>query len=78
MTSCVAAAEDEGPVFLSDSRTNAGGDHISNFRKSQKSMADVAMAVGGEIRDGWAEALRTAFHALPDLAVPAAGGGGGT
>jgi predicted proteasome-type protease len=27
------------------------------------------------IRDGWGEALRNAFHALPDLAVPPAAGG---
>jgi putative proteasome-type protease len=33
MTYCVAASVDEGLVFLSDSRTNAGVDHISTFRK---------------------------------------------
>lgn len=33
MTYCVAAAVDEGLVFLSDSRTNAGVDHIATFRK---------------------------------------------
>jgi putative proteasome-type protease len=33
MTYCVAAAVDEGLVFLSDSRTNAGVDQISTFRK---------------------------------------------
>jgi predicted proteasome-type protease len=26
------------------------------------------------IRDGWGEALRNAFHALPDLQVPPSGG----
>ncbi len=33
MTYCVAASVDEGLVFLSDSRTNAGVDQISTFRK---------------------------------------------
>ncbi|MDY7576839.1 proteasome-type protease [Herbaspirillum sp. RTI4] len=33
MTYCVAIRLDEGLVFLSDSRTNAGVDHISTFRK---------------------------------------------
>ena len=102
MTYCVAAAVDEGLVFLSDSRTNAGVDHISTFRKmtffevpgeralvllaagnlsvtqsvigrlqeqlgsahsilAQKTMADAAMAVGDAVRDVYrrdAEALR--------------------
>ncbi|MEY3572304.1 MAG: hypothetical protein RJA77_219, partial [Pseudomonadota bacterium] len=33
MTYCVAANLHEGLVFLSDSRTNAGMDQISTFRK---------------------------------------------
>jgi putative proteasome-type protease len=33
MTYCVGVAVDDGLVFLSDSRTNAGVDHISTFRK---------------------------------------------
>src|SRR6201994_1834429 len=33
MTYCVAMRLDEGLVFLSDSRTNAGIDHVSTFRK---------------------------------------------
>jgi putative proteasome-type protease len=33
MTYCVAMRLDTGLVFLSDSRTNAGVDHISTFRK---------------------------------------------
>lgn len=33
MTYCVAARLNAGMVFLSDSRTNAGLDHISTFRK---------------------------------------------
>jgi putative proteasome-type protease len=33
MTYCVAMAVDEGLVFLSDTRTNAGVDHISTARK---------------------------------------------
>ena len=33
MTYCVAAMLDAGMVFASDSRTNAGVDHISTFRK---------------------------------------------
>src|SRR3954469_3062836 len=33
MTYCVAMSVDDGLVFLSDSRTNAGVDHISTFRK---------------------------------------------
>jgi putative proteasome-type protease len=33
MTYCVAVAVDEGLVFLSDSRTNAGVDQVSTFRK---------------------------------------------
>jgi putative proteasome-type protease len=33
MTYCVAVAMDEGLVFLSDSRTNAGVDQVSTFRK---------------------------------------------
>lgn len=33
MTYCVAMRLDAGIVFLSDSRTNAGVDHISTFRK---------------------------------------------
>src|SRR5262249_41161472 len=34
MTYCVAMLLDTGLVFLSDSRTNAGVDQISTFRKS--------------------------------------------
>ena len=33
MTYCVALRLDEGLVFLADSRTNAGIDHVSTFRK---------------------------------------------
>ena len=33
MTYCVAMRLHEGLVFLSDSRTNAGLDHIASFRK---------------------------------------------
>jgi putative proteasome-type protease len=33
MTYCVAMRVDEGLVFLADTRTNAGVDHISTFRK---------------------------------------------
>jgi len=33
MTYCVGCQVDEGLVFLSDSRTNAGVDHVSTFRK---------------------------------------------
>ena len=33
MTYCIGAQVDEGLVFLSDSRTNAGVDHIATFRK---------------------------------------------
>jgi putative proteasome-type protease len=33
MTYCVAVSVDEGLVFLSDSRTNAGVDQVSTFRK---------------------------------------------
>ncbi len=33
MTYCVAIKLDTGIVFLSDSRTNAGVDQISTFRK---------------------------------------------
>ena len=33
MTYCVAAVLDQGLVFLSDSRTNAGMDQISTYRK---------------------------------------------
>ena len=34
MTYCVALRLQEGLVFISDTRTNAGVDHISSFRKS--------------------------------------------
>src|SRR5690606_19314136 len=33
MTYCVAIALDEGMLFASDSRTNAGVDHVSTFSK---------------------------------------------
>lgn len=33
MTYCLAAVVDEGLVFASDSRTNAGVDHVSTYRK---------------------------------------------
>jgi putative proteasome-type protease len=33
MTYCVGVQVDDGLVFLSDSRTNAGVDHVSTFRK---------------------------------------------
>jgi putative proteasome-type protease len=33
MTYCVATSLDTGMVFLSDSRTNAGVDHVNTFRK---------------------------------------------
>ncbi|MDX3904573.1 MAG: proteasome-type protease [Pigmentiphaga sp.] len=33
MTYCVAMRVDEGLVFLADTRTNAGVDHVSTFRK---------------------------------------------
>ena len=35
MTYCVALAVNDGLVFLSDTRTNAGVDHVSAFRKMQ-------------------------------------------
>lgn len=35
MTYCVAMALDRGLVFASDSRTNAGVDHISTYRKTR-------------------------------------------
>lgn len=35
MTYCVAMRLDRGMIFVSDSRTNAGVDHISSFRKLQ-------------------------------------------
>jgi len=34
MTYCVAMLLDTGMVFLSDSRTSAGGDQINTFRKT--------------------------------------------
>ena len=34
MTYCVSMLLDAGLVFLSDSRTNAGVDHINTFRKT--------------------------------------------
>lgn len=36
MTYCVAAAVDAGLVFASDSRTHAGVDHISSYRKTHR------------------------------------------
>ena len=33
MTYCIGMLLNEGLVFLSDSRTNAGVDHINTFRK---------------------------------------------
>ncbi len=33
MTYCVAMCLQDGMVFASDSRTNAGVDHIATFRK---------------------------------------------
>ena len=33
MTYCVAMRLSSGMIFVSDSRTNAGVDHISSFRK---------------------------------------------
>ena len=33
MTYCVAVRVDEGLVFVSDSRTNAGIDHLSTYSK---------------------------------------------
>ena len=33
MTYCIAMRLDAGLVFLSDSRTNAGVDHVNTFRK---------------------------------------------
>ncbi len=35
MTYCVAVLLDQGMVFASDSRTNAGVDHVSSFRKTR-------------------------------------------
>lgn len=40
MTYCLAMALDEGLVFASDSRTNAGVDHISTYRKMRLWRAD--------------------------------------
>lgn len=40
MTYCVAVMLDAGMVFASDSRTNAGMDHVSSFRKMRLFAAD--------------------------------------
>jgi putative proteasome-type protease len=40
MTYCVAAVLDAGMVFASDSRTSAGVDHISSFRKMRLFVSD--------------------------------------
>lgn len=40
MTYCVAAVLDAGMVFASDSRTSAGVDHVSSFRKMRVFAAD--------------------------------------
>ena len=40
MTYCVAAVLDAGMVFASDSRTSAGVDHISSFRKMRLFMTE--------------------------------------
>ena len=41
MTYCVAAKLNDGLVFLSDSRTNAGVDNISKTKKEDKSQASI-------------------------------------
>ena len=40
MTYCVAALLDSGMVFASDSRTNAGVDHVSSYRKMHSFVAE--------------------------------------
>ena len=40
MTYCVAVRVDQGLVFVSDSRTNAGVDHISTYGKMHKFLGD--------------------------------------
>lgn len=40
MTYCVAVRVDEGLVFVSDSRTNAGADHISTYSKMHTFFGD--------------------------------------
>ena len=44
MTYCVGLFLEEGLVFLSDTRTNAGVDHISTFSKMQvEAVAEVLL-----------------------------------
>lgn len=60
MTYCVGVSVDQCLVLLSDSRTNAGVDHISTFRKMT-----VFESPGESV-----VVLLTAFLALPDVRLP--------
>ena len=50
MTYCVAVRLDQGLVFLSDSRTNAGVDAVSNFRKMAIFKKDGERLMVGDIQ----------------------------
>jgi putative proteasome-type protease len=55
MTYCVGLKIDRGLVFMSDTRTNAGIDNISTFRKmhvwSTPGERVIVLAVGGQSGD---------------------------
>ena len=63
MTYCVAMSLDEGMLFASDSRTNAGLDHVSSFCK---------MTVFEQPSQGFSHHVRLFLHQSLQR-----GGGGG-
>ena len=81
MTYCIGMRLDKGLVFLSDSRTNAGVDHIGTFRKmtvferpGERVLVLLTAGAGGQT--GWANpfAFVRAVRAFwPGLVVMAGG-----
>ena len=60
MTYCLAIKLDEGIVFCSDSRTNAGADRVSTYSKMQRFAVpgdrSLILLTAGNL--GWGEGLQ--------------------
>ena len=65
MTYCVAMSLDEGMLFASDSRTNAGVDHVSTFSKMTvfEQPGERVIVVGAAVSPG-SSALTAAIYSF--------------
>ena len=71
MTYCVAMSLEEGLIFVSDSRTNAGVDHIATFRKLHRFGVPgerlIVMQTAGNLATSQAVVTKLFHHIQADL-----------